>query len=91
MLFGGGPVTGAEALDNHLQLQERFAMKRLLMLFAVLVPLSVLSVGCDGQDADPSTEVEQEEQMERMEINAREQAENRPAGSPGVPPKGDQE
>ena len=68
-------------------------MKRLLMLCTVLVPLSLLIVGCGGPDAAPSTEAEQDAQTEKMGAMMRQQAEAEgglPEGTPDAAPKGDQ-
>jgi hypothetical protein len=67
MLFGGGPATGAGALANHPRLQERLAMKRLLVLFAVFVPLSLLIVGCgQGGGSSKKSTVEPKEMTKEM-------------------------
>ncbi len=89
MLFGGGPAAGAGALANHLRLQEGLAMKRLLVLFAVLVPLSLLIVGC-GQGGGSSKELTdpKEKAAKMSSFTKATETKGKPAGLPGAPGQG---
>jgi len=64
-------------------------MKRLLVLFAVLVPLSLLIVGCgQGGGSSKQSAVDPKEKAAKMESFTKKAAESRPAGSPGAPGQG---
>jgi len=62
-------------------------MKRLLVLFAVLVPLTLLIVGCGQGDKDIGQSkvlpVDSKERKERMEKMMRESGPADPKGVPG--------
>jgi hypothetical protein len=66
---GSLPYVRAGALANHFSLSGRLAMKRLLVVFAVLVPLSFFVAGCGGTggpSGKTATEPTQDQKQQMM-------------------------
>ena len=79
----------AGALANDLRLQEGLAMKRLLVLFAVLVPLSFFVAGCGGMGGSSGKSAQPtEEQKQKMQKEMQEQMKKMQGGMQGGVPGG---
>lgn len=67
--------------------QEGLAMKRLLVLFAVLVPLSLFIAGCGGRagSSGAASGPPPKEQMQKMEQAQKEMMQKNMPGAPGAP------